>query len=101
MPPFGFEHEAYKEQSDHLGWPPNALLVHQARINNTTPQAATLSPNLPHRTTGHPYRGLSVSVPPDGAPTRGGHVRGVGCEVPRCPARVRGYVGALQTPELP
>ena len=29
MPPSGFEHEAYKEQSDHLGGPPNALLVHR------------------------------------------------------------------------
>ena len=60
MPPSGFEHEAYKERSDHLGGPPNALLVHQATINNTTPQAATLSPNLPHRTTGHPFRGLAA-----------------------------------------
>jgi hypothetical protein len=29
-------------------------------------RAASLPPSLPHRTTGHPFRGLSVSVRPSG-----------------------------------
>lgn len=34
---------------------------------------------LPHRTTGHPYRGMSVSVRLDGALARVGHVRYLSC----------------------
>ena len=36
--------------------------------------------------------GPFVSFRLDGAPTRVGHVRWVGCEVPCCPARVRAAV---------
>ena len=39
----------------------------------------TPTPNLPHRTTGHPYRGMSVSVRLHGALTRAGHVRYLSC----------------------
>ena len=46
---------------------------------------ATTPPNLPHGTTGHPYRGMSVSVRLDGALTRVGRVRWMGCEGPHRP----------------
>ena len=47
------------------------------RANNST-QTLTPTPNsLPHRTTRHPFRGMSVSVRLDGALTWVGHVRWV------------------------